>query len=534
MTQERHEWLTTGTVETPSRQIASGTARRQVPSPSDQLIADGLRVPSQSSVTVQRFIPQSKFTGDVFGVAIHLGGEGSCSHTPAIASAYVEVKLPMQWSGVVTDANVASFLSQVSAASLVGRPVITHQDLADFILHAEVSAALHPPSPPSASNADSVGPGSAFRPVANDGMISVGRAYGLTDLSAALTDALIPSVISPVIIPFDNPSPPQPGQECDPDNLPDNLPEGMVCQLTSEVQWRYVPGRILNAKKGDLLLDPGGPGIVGQLLRQVTPPQFYSHCGIMTMNHIELRHSTGSDDWLKDHPAGDFLGNKGTRGFDPQALKYLWPGTVTQTIDNAYSGEWMASPDTGPYRIADFSFVPDLSNSSTIIYPIVVKPSPFEETATIRSTLHQIADAADQTNGHYRFYGYTNPAIALSPEGTAGPEGGWANGTVATVCSSFIWLAAQHAGVKLEGPNAITTVTDLEIPDIENGAQVDSSTLDGLYLYTAQARQAAGNWLYQTVYNIAYNKAGFPGDPVHRCAGQCGKPAMQHLCLRLG
>jgi hypothetical protein len=509
-TRERHEWLTTETTGNESRPVRSAAAPIQIRQNVEVALAEVLRIPSRSTVTVQRIIPQSAFSGSVFGIAIHLGGEGACSHMPAIASAYIEVKLPMQWSGLVTESDIVGFLSQFSA-SMAGRQVVTHQDLSDFIAHAEVNAILHPPSPPSAIQAGTVGPSSTSKPAARAGVMSAARSYGLIDLSGAATDDLIKSIMSPRITPFDDPLPPQPGAECDPDNLPDNLPEGMVCQLTSEVQWRYVPGRILNAKKGDLLLDPGGPGLIGQLLRQVTPPQFYSHCGIMTMNHIELRHSTGSDDWLKDHPAGDFLGNKGTRGFDPQALKYLWPGTVTQTIDNAYSGQWMDSPDTGPYRIADFSFAPDLSNSSTIIYPLVVKPSPFDETAAVRLTLHQIADAAVQINGHYRFYCYTDPAIALTPEGTAGPEGGWANGTVATVCSSFIWLAAQHAGVKLEGPNAITSVNDLEIQDIENGAQVDGSTPDGLYLYTAQNRQAAGNWLYQTVYNIAYNKAGFWG-----------------------
>jgi hypothetical protein len=42
----------------------------------------------------------------------------------------------------------------------------------------------------------------------------------------------------------------------------------------------------------------------------------------------------------------------------------------------------------------------------------------------------------------------------------------WAQGTIATTCSSFIWLAAQHANVKLEGPNKVTTVDDLEPRDI--------------------------------------------------------------------
>jgi len=330
------------------------------------------------------------------------------------------------------------------------------------------------------------------------------------DTSYARISPVLADLVSPKLTPFDSPDPVV-GQECDPDNVPDNLPEGMVCQLTGETEWRYVPGRILNAKKGDLLLDPGGPGLVGQLLRQVTPPQFYSHCGIMSKNHIELRHSTGSDDWLKDHPAGSFAGHKGTDGFDSSALKYLWPGTVTQSIDNAYYGEWMTSPDTGPYRIADFSFRPDLSDTNTIIYPIVVKPNPFEETAAVRTKLHAIADAALNINGHYRFYCYTKPEIALGAEGLAGPDAGWAQGTLATVCSSFIWLAAQHANVKLEGPTKFTRVIDLEPTDVVSGAAVSGTTLDGLYLYTAEERQAAGKWLYQQIYDTAHNKAGFWG-----------------------
>jgi hypothetical protein len=87
---------------------------RQIPQPAEKVIPDGLRIPSNSTVTVQRFIPQSEFTGVVFGVAIHLGGEGSCSHTPAIASAYIEVKLRIQWSGLITDADIGSFLSQLA------------------------------------------------------------------------------------------------------------------------------------------------------------------------------------------------------------------------------------------------------------------------------------------------------------------------------------------------------------------------------------------------------------------------------------
>ena len=59
------------------------------------------------------------------------------------------------------------------------------------------------------------------------------------------------------------------GAPCDPDNTPDDLPDGWACQLTQELEYRYVPGRVLNAKKGDVLLSYGGNGAIGQLLKQV-------------------------------------------------------------------------------------------------------------------------------------------------------------------------------------------------------------------------------------------------------------------------
>src|SRR5439155_25460891 len=177
---------------------------------------------------------------------------------------------------------------------------------------------------------------------------------------------------------------------------------------------------------------PGDEELIGQLLRQVTPPQYYSHSGIMTKNHIEVRHSTASAEWLRDNPAGSFLGNKGTDGLDPTALKYLWPGTVTQSIDQTYYGEWMASPPTtlygtgNQYKIVGFSFQPNSGNLNTLVNPLVLKPPPFEETPAVRATLHRIADAASAINGHYRFYCYTRPEIALGPEGVAGADAAWA------------------------------------------------------------------------------------------------------------
>jgi hypothetical protein len=79
----------------------------------------------------------------------------------------------------------------------------------------------------------------------------------------------------------------------------------------------------------------------------------------------------------------------------------------------------------------------------------VVKLTPFDETAIIRGKLHSIAQAAKAIKGHFRFYCYTKPEIALDPDGIAGQVSGWAQGTIATTCSSLIWLAAKRANIQL-------------------------------------------------------------------------------------
>jgi len=346
------------------------------------------------------------------------------------------------------------------------------------------------------------------RPRSHEGTPRSAEPQATFTMTHAQVSAALPDLLSPEVIPFDWPSIVY-GTECDPDNLPDDLPGGAVCQLTGEYAWRFVPGRVLNAKKGDVILSPGNQTMIAQLLRQVVPPQYYSHSGIMTKNHIEVRHSTGSPEWLRDHPKG---GGKPTDGFEPTALKYLWPGTITQSIDQACYFQWLISHEGAPYMIKAFSFDPDVGNRNTLVYPVVVKPPPFEETAQVRLTLHAIANAALGINGHYRFYCYTRPEMALDPGSAAGPEAGWAQGTLPTVCSSFIWLAAQHAGVRLEGPDTLTKATDLEPKDVTpGGAEADALTRDGLYHYTAEERQAASRWLYQHIYNEAYSSAGFFG-----------------------
>jgi hypothetical protein len=56
---------------------------------------------------------------------------------------------------------------------------------------------------------------------------------------------------------------------------------------------------IQNARKGDLILVPGGgSGIIGGLLHSLDPAQHYSHMGIVTKNFRWIRHSCGIDDRL--------------------------------------------------------------------------------------------------------------------------------------------------------------------------------------------------------------------------------------------
>ena len=94
---------------------------------------------------------------------------------------------------------------------------------------------------------------------------------------------------------------PKVGDPCDPDNLGDSIPDGFTCQISQKngqdemITW-HRHACYANARKGDIVLAPGGPaGFIGGLLRQVSPPQHYGHCGIMTRNYDMITHSTFSE-----------------------------------------------------------------------------------------------------------------------------------------------------------------------------------------------------------------------------------------------
>jgi len=276
------------------------------------------------------------------------------------------------------------------------------------------------------------------------------------------------------------------GEECDPWNLPAVIPDGLVCMPTQETRSVLMPPRFMNAKKGDLVLSPGDGGLIAKVLAAVEPPQPYSHSGIMTRNRDEVTHSTASEDRIMDEY---FAGSDGIR---PDALKYLWPGVITQSVDLAVNGEKRVDPETGKeYTIGGFSSMESADSAATAM---VVKPDPLTETPALRAKLHEIADWAAKQAGrsHYRFYCYTDPTIGLTE--TAPASAKWAAGTFPTVCSSLIWMAIRQSGVKMEGA--------LEPADIDGGAQITVKTPDGLYVYQADERLAAGQVLYNTLYQL--------------------------------
>jgi hypothetical protein len=287
--------------------------------------------------------------------------------------------------------------------------------------------------------------------------------------------------------------------------------------------YRY---RIKDARKGDLLLTPGGPsGLIGAMLNALRPPQDYSHMGIVVEDDgsdaIALRHCTASEDWLSRK-----LFTTGTifeglplehwiplHGFRSDAVKYIWPGTITQTVEAAYKshrdvqyrdevyeldnqGNYLWQNDEygkrqrilrdkyavldpvregddrgtgGRYRIAALTFdpvwVPPTGDTpGHWADPLIVQPCRSKRTPAVSMALDRIADACKQLRGHYRLFAYTNGQVGelsdgpVTLEGLCEPhcrDGQYVADPVATtrgmVCSTFIWQAVQLANLPQGG-----------------------------------------------------------------------------------
>nr|OQO32496.1 hypothetical protein B0A51_00905 [Rachicladosporium sp. CCFEE 5018] len=303
------------------------------------------------------------------------------------------------------------------------------------------------------------------------------------------------------------------GAECDPDNLPGNTPEGLVCQATSETRIITSPGRFMNARKRDVILSPGGNGLIGGLLTHVNHQQYYSHSGIMTRNYDQITHYTASQERLEAYPVGSipFDGPEPTDDFRPGVVKYGWPGVITQNVEDAVHGQVFTDPDDPnhrPYTIQAFDAVAagaTVQGNWHIIPPIVIKPDPMQETMKLREKLHEVAGNAADSVGtlHYRFYGYSDPKIVK----TAAPaDSRWAANTDPAICSSFIWAMMKKTGMLLQTAGNVVTNADLRGSAVSAGDKVGPSTPDGLFLYSAAERKRCAEWLHEQIANRAMNK----------------------------
>lgn len=265
---------------------------------------------------------------------------------------------------------------------------------------------------------------------------------------------------------------------------------------------QVLPWRIANAGAGDLIMSPGGPsGLIGGLLSQLDPPQRYSHMAMVVRDGVELRHATACADRINQFYDGSILGiqKAPTDGIKEQQLRYQWPGTITQTVEQAYLS-WRDHPierdadgeptkdhndvtvpspgfgfldsETGSSYLIDalsFSPVPRTDDDGPfMLWPLVVTSCPELTTTPVVQARRRLADVAREVRGHYRLYAYTRGDIAMDVafdgppiyEATVkDPACSGASGEVpvdatrAMVCSTFPWAVAQVANERAAAAN---------------------------------------------------------------------------------
>lgn len=389
-------------------------------------------------------LPAANVTDAICGVAVALIGQSE-SGLPAYATAYFDVRPNALVAHQVTDPALLQVLNQVSAQGLTpDRLHVTEEELYRLARLQKIALA---PRQPDAVVADMV------QPQAGEDLLG-----------------------QPCVVGSPSPRP------------------GVVCQPSGE--WTVVPPRIANARKGDTILT-AGCGPIGNLLRQVWPPQRYSHSGLMVDDYYHIRHATAADERYQAERYLEGLIFAGTDGIRSDIIQYGWPGIITQSVDEAYNGEVMLDPESGDrYTISGFSNQPPSCDENA--FPLVVGPPP-GAAPEVRARLWQAAEAARGISGHYRFYAYTDANIAGNDAFKAPASAGWAAGTSATVCSSFIWHALHSSGITLEGDR-------IELDDALQGAERDDATVDGLYYYTIAERKAGSAWMYSYFYNEAQEK----------------------------
>jgi hypothetical protein len=418
-----------------------------------------LTIPGRTKITQRIEVVPSMMFENACGIAIHLLGKDGRQRT-TVASAYFDISRPDELAPEETDPAMIRVLRKIVAENLLpNTDLITAEQLRRLELEGKIS---------------------------------------LPDLNGMMAPSPPPPVAQG--------APPIPGDSLGMRCLPgDTVPRpGLTCQRTNHPT--LTQARIANALKGDLLLDAECDAI-GAALRALTPRQMYTHEGIMTRNHYQVRHSTAVMARYAAYPNGVF--GKPSDGIQEQALRFGWPGTLLHSIQAAYQGEEVTdpqSPSMEKYSVVAFASKPVVcEGDSDIAFPLVIKPTPGAP-PTVRDGLKRAADMALGINAHYRFFAFTKADIGLDANYNAPNDGKWYDGSTATVSSQFIWLALHKSGVQLEGP-----LDAEDIVDVGKGARVDEHTRDGLYFYDAVNRRVGLEALYTFIYNNANDKTNVLG-----------------------
>jgi hypothetical protein len=336
---------------------------------------------------------------------------------------------------------------------------------------------------------------------------------------------------APVIRPVDliidpgNPPPVAEGNQCYPDDISDAdaasaNAQQLVCQLTGQTQTVEIPGSFQNALQGDVILSPApvsGGDMIAAMFRALTPAQHHGHSGIMTSNYYEITHCTSSPERIAAN-VNTTLGVP--TSLNGNMLQYSWPGSLTQSVDDATTQTMLKDPGGTAYPFNSFN--PQVvGDGFELIPPLVVKPLPENEVSE-RPTLRKAADTArskgaryDSTGNlvqaggcYYSFYCYTKPEIAAGFTDAAGADAGWAQGMSPAVCSSFVWLSVKENQIPLVTSNQYEKLSDFSQLAIAGGAQVGAATLDGLIFYPQAERLQGAQALKQMFMNQALSKEG--------------------------
>lgn len=332
------------------------------------------------------------------------------------------------------------------------------------------------------------------------------------------------------------PGPVVAGQICDPSNISSAdaataSANHLVCQLTSDTGTYNIPGQFLNALKGDVILSPANGSLIGNMLMALSPAQYHSHSGLMTGNFGQITHCTASEDRIGAYLNTDAVGIP--TSFKSEQLQYLWPGSITQTVDNSVNGASWRDPQmpNKTYNIAGFS--PENQTvwdggRFVLIPPLVVKPLPenegvarprLQEAAGIAlgkgATIDSNGSALSNAGCYYSFYCYTLPEQSAGFHNAADASAHWAQGASPAVCSSFVWLCMKQAGIACVTTSQFETSSDFSASAIADGAAAAANTLDGLSFYSVMERQLAGQVLFAELQSDIQNQEGaFSSVPV--------------------